>query len=118
VVEDDKGVQDVLDRFLSVDHEMEIVSNGEEALARFAPGRYDAVLVDLGLPGLAGDQVVQEMQRLDPLVSTVLITGWELESADPRLSVFDFHLQKPFGGLNEVEQVVARAVALHDTRCE
>jgi len=94
---------------------VEAVLSGREALERFAPGRYDVVLIDLAMPGMAGDQVAREMRQIDPSVVTVLITGWEVRPDDPRLWAFDFQLQKPFDDLDEVEAVVAQAKARHDS---
>jgi len=65
---------------------------------------------------MSGDRVAREMRQRDPSVATVLITGWELLLADLRLEIFDFQIQKPFKDLDEVEQVVAQAVALHEAR--
>jgi len=114
IVEDDEGTCRLLDRLLSETHEVETVLNGREALERFAPGRYDAVLIDLAMPGMPGDQVAREMHQIDPSVVTVLITGWDVRPDDPRLWTFDYQLQKPFKDLDEVETVVAQAIARHN----
>ena len=74
------------------------------------------MLIDLGMPGLPGDRVAREMKQVDPLVATVLITGWDLKPDDPRLVVFDLRIEKPFDDLDEIEDVVARAIELHDQR--
>jgi CheY-like chemotaxis protein len=79
-------------------------------------GRYDVVFVDLGMPGMSGDQVIREMRQTDSALAAVLITGWELEESDPRRGFFDFWIQKPFAGLDDIESVVARAIKLHDKR--
>jgi len=116
IVEDDEGTYGLLDRLLSETHEVETVLNGREALEQFAPGQYDVVLIDLGMPGLRGDRVAREMKQVDSVVVAVLITGWDLEPDDPRKGVFDFRIEKPFDNLDEVEDVVARAIELHDRR--
>ena len=116
VVEDNERVGQMLGRLLGKDHEVELTLNGPEALANFAPGRCDVALIDLGMPGMPGDQVARKLRQVDPLLTTVLVTGWELQENDPRASVFDFQLQKPFVELNQVRDVVARAIALRDAR--
>ena len=90
--------------------------DGTEALKTFEPGRYDVALIDLGLPGTPGDQVAREMKNLDPSIVTILITGWELSDEDSRLSAFDFRLKKPFNELKKVEDAVAKAFKLHQSR--
>jgi len=114
VVEDDEDTCGLLDRLLSETHEVKTVLDGREALEQFAPGQYDVVLIDLGMPGLPGDRVAREMKQVDPLVITVLIAGWDLKSDDLRKDIFDFAIEKPFNDLDEVKDVVARAIELHD----
>ena len=113
IVEDDEWTRKLLLRLLSETHQVSAVEDGRKGLEAFAPGELDAALIDLGMPEMPGDQVAREMKRLDPTVATVLITGWSLESDDPRLHAFDFFLQKPFGDLEEVKRVVMRAIELH-----
>jgi PAS domain S-box-containing protein len=116
VVDDDDAVCDLLARLLGEQHEVEAVTDGRQALAQFAPGKYDVVLIDLGMSGMSGDRLLREMRQIDPSVATVLITGWDLPDTDMRVIPFDFRVQKPFEDLDEVERVVARAMELHDER--
>ena len=116
LVEDDLDVCSFLSRLFDGTHEVEMVSDGKETLEHFDPGRYDVALIDLGVPGLSGDKVAQRIRESDPHIATVLITGWELQEDDPRASVFDFRVQKPFDDLDELEDAVAQAMALHDER--
>jgi signal transduction histidine kinase len=118
IVEDDEGTCGLLDRLLSETHEVKTVLDGREALEQFAPDQYDVVLIDLGMPGLPGDRIAREIKQADPLVITVLITGWDLKPDDPRKDIFDFRIEKPFDDLDEVENIVARAIELHDQRAK
>ena len=116
VVEDDQSTCGLLDRLLGKTHEVEIMLDGRKALEQFLPDQYDVVLIDLGMPAIPGDQVARQMRQADPALVTVLITGWDLEPDDPRKSVFDFQIGKPFDDLEEVEEAVAQAIELHDKR--
>ena len=116
VVDDDEAICSLLSRLLGEQHEVEAVNNGRQALDRFAPGKYDVIMIDLGMSGMSGDQLVKQIKEIDPVVSTVLITGWDLPDTDTRVSSFDFRIVKPFDDLDEVEDVVAQAIALHDQR--
>ena len=118
VVEDEEMVRQVLVRVLERRHRARGVATGQEALDLFEAGEYDLALIDLGLPGMAGDQVARELRRLDPTLATVLITGWDLEEGDPRRAPFDVYLQKPFGSLDAVEEAVSQALALSRRRRE
>lgn len=116
IAEDEEGIRQLLFRLLSPQYEVEVFPDGIQALERFAPGQYDAALLDLGMPNMPGDEVARRLVRRDPSLALVLITGWTLPLTDPRLKAFDFRLQKPFVSLEEVERVVAQAVALHRRR--
>jgi len=82
LVEDNETTCFVLDRLLSPAHSLETVRNGQQALQQFVPGIFDVALIDLWLPGMAGDQLAGELRRADPALATVLITGWVLEIDD------------------------------------
>ena len=116
VVEDDMMVARLLERVLGATHEVSLVQNGLEVLDTFATDTCEVAVIDLGMPGLPGDRVAQEMRQRDPTLATVLITGWEIDDDDARLAHFDFRIQKPFDDLDEVVDVVARAIELHDER--
>lgn len=116
LVDDDEKVRKFLTRLLAGDHDLVVVPGGQEALDAFAPGRFDVALVDLGMPGIPGDQVAVEMRRADPALVTVLITGWEISSADRRASPFDFKLKKPFESIDLIEDLIARALFVRSGR--
>ena len=79
---------------------------------RFRAGDFDVVLVDLSLPEMSGDELVQRIRVEDPLITTVLITGWEIDEVKLRTTGFDFTLQKPLKPLVKVKDVVACAIEL------
>ncbi len=116
VVEDEEAVREVVSRMLALHHDVETANNGEDALASFESGKFDVALIDLGMPGLAGDKVAEKLRDVDASLSTILMTGWSLSKDDERLAAFDDHLQKPFTEFNELLNVVGRAIATHETR--
>lgn len=118
IVDDDCYVCKTLSYLLADEHEVETAESGQEALQRFVPGYYDAILIDLGMAEIPGDQVAQQIKQLEPEVTTVLITGWEVQESDPRVAGFDFRIEKPFEDADEVRDLVARAVELRDLRAE
>ena len=66
-------VRDFLSGLLFEEHDVEAVHSGLEALNRFRAGDFDVVLVDLSLPEMSGDELVQRIRVEDPLITTVLI---------------------------------------------
>jgi PAS domain S-box-containing protein len=118
VVEDVEPICALFSRLLSGAHDVDVVLSGREALEKFAPGRYDLAIIDLGLAGITGDRVGRLMRQADGALATILISGWDIVEGDPRMVPFDFWLEKPFDDLGQVEAVVAKAVQLHDSRVE
>jgi PAS domain S-box-containing protein len=118
IIDDDEGICSLLSRFLDKDHDVDTAMDGRKALDQFAPGIYDVAFIDLGMSGLSGNRVAQEMRQKDSLVSTILITGWELSKDDARREPFDLEIKKPFDDLDEIMGVVAQAIALHDERAK
>ncbi len=66
-----------------------------------------AVLLDLGLPGMTGQEVFREIHRLHPTTPIILVIG--LAEADARAGVKDLpvaaRLQKPFSYILFLEKV-------------
>jgi CheY-like chemotaxis protein len=79
--------------------DVETVHDGKDALRAARARRPDAILLDIGLPGLDGFQVAEQM-RSDPLLKNVFIIA--ISGYDPdmfqgrsRQAGFDHHLVKP-----------------------
>ena len=118
VVDDEEIICETLSEILSSEHAVDMALNARDALSLFSPAKYDAVLIDLGMPETPGDVLREKLSQIDPAVATVLITGWNLDEDDRRYSAFDFSLEKPFTGIPRILEVVAQAIELHDTRAE
>ncbi len=115
IIEDEDALRLLLTRLLE-DFTVDAVGDGKGVLEKFAPGRYAAALVDLSLPDMSGDEVAAWMRRQDPSLATVLMSGWVMEPDDARLACFDFQLPKPFDDLDDVVEVLTRAIELHQSR--
>src|SRR5690349_9711844 len=76
IVEDESRIAHFLTRGLRGEgHEVEVVGNGDEALAcarRFAP---QAVVLDLMLPGRDGISVLRALRELDPGLPVVVLSA-------------------------------------------
>ena len=96
-------------------HEAVSANDGLAAVEQFGSGGFDVAIIDMGLPGMPGDQLARRLRQLDPSLVTVLITGWNLGEGDSRLEAFDFYLRKPFGP-DEIQRVLDRATELRNSR--
>lgn len=78
VVDDEASIRLALSGYLSsLGHAVDAVASGEEALLRVGERRYDAVVLDLRMPGLPGDAVYQRIKATNPAQAAriVFITG-------------------------------------------
>jgi DNA-binding NtrC family response regulator len=110
VVEDDEATRKLYRRVLSGYRNVLFLKNGEEALD--AISRVEEVslgLIDFGLPGVSGLDVIRELKRVFPGAEAVVITGLD----DVRAAVKSIqagannYITKPFNSA-EIEALVAR----------
>ncbi len=123
VADDNRDGAQTLATFLRMDgHDVRVGFDGEEALAAFSDFRPHAVLLDIGMPRLTGDQVARRIRALPEGRDVILIaiTGWG-QDKDKRQALdagFDHHLTKPvdlhkLGRLIAAARPVAPASTIH-----
>jgi len=101
LVEDDPALEEILAAGLQPDNiVVEGVRNGPEALKRSCQNSYDLILLDLGLPGMNGFEVLQRLKSEAASQSTpvILLTGWQ--AIGDKLRGFELgavdYITKPF----------------------
>ncbi len=109
VVDDDKSILDLIADLLSTDHDVTTAGDAARALEHLASNSFDLLILDLGLPGMSGVDLIQqirthELERRTPIL--VLSAYLELREKLSGAEV-DAFLPKPFGVL-ELEQKVSR----------
>jgi CheY-like chemotaxis protein len=100
VVEDNDDVREMLRVHLGlVGHEVHQASDGPTGIARAQTLAPDVALIDVGLPGLDGDEVARRIRasETDRTMRLVAITGYgQAEDQQRALDAgFDAHLTKP-----------------------
>ena len=92
-------------------HEVHVAHDGEAALRLAQEVLPQAVLLDVGMPGLDGYEVARRLRRLPATSGAVLIAvtgyGAEADRSRARAAGFDHHLTKPVQ-LASVEDLMAR----------
>jgi signal transduction histidine kinase/CheY-like chemotaxis protein len=88
-------------------HEVVTATDGAEAMTRAREQPLDLAIIDLGLPGKNGLEVVGALRRAGVMNKFILMTGWDTDTlaAASRLALCDRFLQKPFGG-DDLRRVV------------
>ncbi|MGE5185267.1 MAG: sigma-54-dependent transcriptional regulator [Acidobacteriota bacterium] len=101
VVEDDEDVARAIARRLGGDgHEIESSMEGESVLARLAAGLadWDVVILDVGLPGTSGIEVLTRLREAGAPASVIMLTGDRSAATATtcmRAGAF-YYLTKPF----------------------
>jgi two-component system cell cycle sensor histidine kinase/response regulator CckA len=101
LVEDEKNMLYLLEKvFLRQGYQVFTATDGEKALEIFLGHKdlIDVVLLDIGLPKIAGRDVLSEMRQANPNVKICVVSGYlepELQSEIDRMGVRNF-LHKPY----------------------
>jgi CheY-like chemotaxis protein len=100
VVDDNRDAAETLCMVLQhLGVETRLAGDGTEALAAFEQFDADAVLLDIGMPGMDGYEVARELRARYPERRPMLVavTGWgqEDDRRRARAAGFDHHLVKP-----------------------
>src|SRR5438067_10195692 len=101
VVDDDKQLASALQWILADENFLvDVAFDGEEAMLKVKAHEYDAVICDLKMPKLRGDEFYLKAKEIRPTLSDrfIFITGF---AADPKIALFLTHydvkyLVKPF----------------------
>lgn len=77
ICDDEEIMRDVLETILSgAGYKVDLARTGEEALEAYAQKSYDVVLMDVSMPGMGGLTALEELIKLDPEASVLMITAY------------------------------------------
>lgn len=100
-------------------HDVTTAGDGQDALGKFVPGRFDLVLTDIVMPRMEGIETLRALRRLEPGIRIIAMSetdtdqGFYLKAAAALGA--DATLEKPFTAA-ELGLVVEEALAL--PRCD
>jgi DNA-binding NtrC family response regulator len=76
IVDDEVRFLETLSKRLSIrDFDVTPVTNGTEALETARKRRFDLALVDLKMPGMTGEQLLEALKTEHPDIEVVILTG-------------------------------------------
>ncbi len=86
VVDDEASVRVALQRYLAArGHDVETTASGQDALGLLRAGEYDAIIVDMRMPDLSGEQLFEELRAADrEHAERVIFTTGDLVSEQMR----------------------------------
>ncbi len=99
VVDDEDSIREVLTDFLTMEgYSVVAVDSGEKAVARLGRELFDAVLLDLKMPGMDGLELLGHVKRTLPRAFVMMMTGFgTVETAISAMKAgADDYVLKPF----------------------
>ena len=111
VVDDEPAVQQALSRAFALErYEVEVARDGGEALEALAVARFDAVVLDVTMPGVSGLEVCRRLRASGDRSPVLMLTA--RDAIDDRVAGLDAgaddYLVKPFA----LRELMARVRAL------
>lgn len=111
LVEDDYQVGETLNSTLVMEnYAVDWIRDGSEVIPMLGAGEYELMLLDIGLPGMPGDEVLKRVREMDNPIPILMLTA--RDSLNDKVAGFDLgaddYLTKPF----EMEELLARVRSL------
>ena len=115
IVDDEQEFTDTLAQRLEIrGFDTSVVYSGDQCLELFKEKSFDVVILDVHMPGLSGNETLQGIKKIDPLVQVVMLTGnVTVEKAidGMKLGAYDF-LMKP----TETEDLIIKINEAHELK--
>jgi len=112
IIDDEEVVRDSCTQILAKgNYRIQTASEGNTGLRIIEEFKPDLVFVDLKMPGISGMEVLEQIQRIDATIVTVVITGYAtIDTAVEAMKkgAYDF-LPKPFSA-DELRLIAMRGV--------
>jgi DNA-binding response OmpR family regulator len=96
IVEDDPDLADTLAELLDARYDVTVAADGEQALARLTSDGFEAMVLDLMLPALSGEGVLEQMRQRKLSVPVLIATARDDGGEVMRESGAAAWLRKPF----------------------
>ena len=77
VADDQEVICELIAEYLRADgHMVDVAADGNEALDKFDPSRFDLVVTDQSMPGMSGEQLARAVNQAAPGTPVILLTGF------------------------------------------
>jgi DNA-binding NtrC family response regulator len=76
-VDDQKCIRQLMRELLrSAGLRAETAEDARDALAKFKAGQWDLVFTDYAMPGMNGEELAQELKKINPALPVIMVTGY------------------------------------------
>ncbi len=94
-------------------YDVDVTNDGVTGLEMARNNKYDVALLDLKMEGMDGDEIMREINLIDPRIKTIFITAYNDSGKTKERLINDgafAFVEKPISSLKELEETVKRAV--------
>ncbi len=111
VVDDEYGPRESIAFTLSSEFNVETADRAAEALAKLKERAYAAVVLDIRMPEMDGIRALEELRKIDPYVSVIMLTGYGtlLTAQQAMVAGANQYLRKP-PDIDELLEAVRKQV--------
>ncbi len=97
VVDDEYGPRESIAFTLSAEFTVDTAERAAEALAKLRSKTYAVIVLDIRMPEMDGIRALEEIRKIDPLVSVVMLTGYGtlMTAQQAMLAGANQYLRKP-----------------------
>lgn len=109
IIEDEEITGDLLKQALEMEN-MAVTwkANGQDALNEMKQDRFDLIILDLKMPGMAGDEVLREIRKIDKYVYVAIFTNQQNPEQMIKLINLDVDAYISKGANTDLWEIVAR----------
>ncbi|MDO8541709.1 MAG: hybrid sensor histidine kinase/response regulator [Opitutaceae bacterium] len=120
VVDDEYGPRESIAFSLSGEFAVDTAERAREALAKLQSKAYAAVVLDIRMPEMDGIRTLEELRKIDPHVSVIMLTGYGtlLTAQQAMLAGANQYLRKPPDIAELIESVRKQAQATRLRRAQ
>jgi Response regulator containing CheY-like receiver, AAA-type ATPase, and DNA-binding domains len=98
IIDDEPGIRESVAMILEYEgYETDAAESGEDGIELVRSGQFDAILLDINMPGIDGFETLKRIKEIDKNLNIVIISAYgNIENAikATRTGAFDF-LEKP-----------------------
>jgi len=121
VVDDDADVRFFLQAILTeIGYAVTEAGEGMEALEKLAQETFDLAIVDLMMPGMAGEDLLRRVQAEYPAVKTMVLTGDNdtEDAGEARPFGVQSYIRKPIENMETFLREIERILNIPPPRCK
>ncbi|MEI8361332.1 MAG: PAS domain S-box protein [bacterium] len=113
-VDDDFAIREVAQMYVeTLGHHIDVAANGKEAIEQLKKRSYDLMITDIGMPGMSGWQLAENIKGQYAKMKVVVVTGWGSDISAEEMARFGvgYVIGKPIK-LDQIKNLIGEVLQL------